>query len=212
MHSDRGHLRNMMDSAGGISTDDAEEQAEQAAETNKDSSSTTEKTKGDSAASNAQPKAQSKSNAEKHALVKKETKATGTVSLSVYNDYLNALGGKCSFAFILFLFLFAIALNIGNNGWLAYWAGQDSVEQQRLDFYLSVYCAIGICSAIATYIRSIRLTFSGLRAGNHLHTVAFENVVGSTSAWFDATPLGRIVNRFSKDVDNLDNQVIQQLG
>ncbi len=41
------------------------------------------------------------------------------------------------------------------------------------------------------------------RASVSLHRQMLQRVLGSTMAFFDTTPVGRIVNRFSKDIDEV---------
>ena len=43
-----------------------------------------------------------------------------------------------------------------------------------------------------------------VRAASSLHEALLLNVLRSPSHFFDVTPLGRILNRFSKDVDMVD--------
>ena len=37
-----------------------------------------------------------------------------------------------------------------------------------------------------------------------LHKEMLEHILTSTMAFFDTTPIGRIINRFSKDIDEVD--------
>lgn len=46
-----------------------------------------------------------------------------------------------------------------------------------------------------------------LKASAKMHTSMLINILKSPSAFFDTTPLGRIVNRFAKDVDIVDKQL-----
>lgn len=38
-----------------------------------------------------------------------------------------------------------------------------------------------------------------------LHNLIFSRVIKSPMHFFDMTPVGRILNRFSKDIDTIDN-------
>lgn len=46
-----------------------------------------------------------------------------------------------------------------------------------------------------------------LKASSSLHDRVFANVLRGTMAFFDVTPTGRILNRFSKDLDEIDAQL-----
>ena len=51
-----------------------------------------------------------------------------------------------------------------------------------------------------------------LRASRGLHALMTERVLRAPTAWFDATPVGRIQNRFSSDFQQVDRVVSQALG
>ena len=51
------------------------------------------------------------------------------------------------------------------------------------------------------------LFVGNIRAGRLLHSRILRNIVASPMSFFDTTPLGRILNRFSKDLDVLDTLI-----
>ena len=60
---------------------------------------------------------------------------------------------------------------------------------------------LAVFAVVAAFI-----LFTGLlSAARLMHSHLMSNVVRLPMAFFDTTPLGRIINRFSKDVDALDN-------
>nr|CAD2182781.1 unnamed protein product [Meloidogyne enterolobii] len=46
-----------------------------------------------------------------------------------------------------------------------------------------------------------------IKASRKLHQTMLKSVLRSPMSWFDITPLGRIMNRFGKDVDSLDSEI-----
>lgn len=55
------------------------------------------------------------------------------------------------------------------------------------------------------------LFLGNVRAGRLLHATFLRNIVSSPMAFFDTTPSGRILNRFGKDVDTIDQVVVQNI-
>ena len=52
---------------------------------------------------------------------------------------------------------------------------------------------------------AIIFSLGTIAAANAMHTALIHNVMRLPLVFFDTTPLGRILNRFSKDVDTCDN-------
>lgn len=74
----------------------------------------------------------------------------------------------------------------------------------QLHMYLAVYGASAIAIILLGIIKAIAIGKAMLTGASALHHVMFWKVIRSPMSFFDTTPLGRIINRFSKDMDELD--------
>lgn len=95
---------------------------------------------------------------------------------------------------------------VGSNQWLTIWSSDpNNVDPATRDMYLGVYGAMGVGQALTMLVASIVLAIGCLNAARDLHNGLLKNTMRLPMAFFDTTPLGRIMNRFSKDVDMADN-------
>jgi ABC-type multidrug transport system fused ATPase/permease subunit len=61
--------------------------------------------------------------------------------------------------------------------------------------------------ALCSYIGTLVLVTGGTRATALLHATLLQSTLRAPTSFFDTTPVGRIVNRFSKDVDTIDTLI-----
>ena len=73
-----------------------------------------------------------------------------------------------------------------------------------------------VCNSFvpALMVLSYRHTrlISSLKAGAKIHKQLLTNVLRGPMSFFDSTPIGRVVNRFSKDINSIDFGLPDQLG
>ena len=146
-------------------------------------------------------------------LIDKETVETGSVSLKVYLYYMRYLGCIGVVIGVATQLLYQ-GSSIATNFWLNIWANNslnDSCYDNCRDFYLGVYGAFGIGQAFGTMALSITVALTTLSASRMMHKTMLDRILKGPMAFFDTTPLGRIVNRFAKDVDVCDNTLPQNL-
>ncbi|KAH1017951.1 hypothetical protein HUJ05_008526 [Dendroctonus ponderosae] len=139
--------------------------------------------------------------------VEKEEK--GNVKWDVYWYYLGAIG----IAFIVGTILFSIGFQvfgIATNVWLGMWSEDPNmvvdgkVDAALRDMYLGVYGALGIGQALSILSSSLIFTKGTMFAATKLHNFMLKNVLRLPMAFFDTTPSGRILSRFSNDIIGID--------
>ncbi|XP_058453712.1 multidrug resistance-associated protein 1-like [Malaya genurostris] len=145
-------------------------------------------------------------------LIEKEESATGAVSYAVYIKYFKAIGWNLGFWSIFFSVLNQ-ASSIYGSFWLTDWSEdkEAATDTAVRDMYLGVYGGLGGLQSIALLVASITLALGCLKAANTMHNNLLESTLKMPMSFFDTTPLGRIMNRFSKDVDVADNTLPQSI-
>ena len=86
----------------------------------------------------------------------------------------------------------------------AYTTSADSVDDR---YYLGMYAILGIIYMIITFTREFVLFLGSLHASKLIHDSLIEKVCRAKFRFFDSTPLGQIMNRFSKDIENIDQEI-----
>ncbi|XP_017473672.1 PREDICTED: multidrug resistance-associated protein 1 isoform X5 [Rhagoletis zephyria] len=145
-------------------------------------------------------------------LIETEKSETGGVQLAVYKHYIKSVGIFLSLATLILNFVYQ-AFSIGSNLWLTQWSNDKRVENDTSlrDMYLGVYGAFGFGQVIFSYYSVLTISLGGIYASIILHDFLVVNVFRLSMEFFDTTPLGRIINRFSKDIDVIDNAIPQLL-
>ncbi|KAJ3058718.1 hypothetical protein HDU98_005207, partial [Podochytrium sp. JEL0797] len=71
--------------------------------------------------------------------------------------------------------------------------------------YIGIYISLAVAQVLCNYMFNAYFAVACTKAAGVLHEAAIKRVIRATTLFFDTTPLGRIMNRFSKDQDNIDN-------
>jgi ATP-binding cassette subfamily C (CFTR/MRP) protein 1 len=145
---------------------------------------------------------------ERTALITKEHTETGEVKRDVYFVYMRALG--LSVCLIIFLCnLFGAAASVGSSFWLSYWSSQTpgNSGNPSLGVNLGVYGVLGVGNAVGVLMSTLAMALGSIHASGALHKKMLLSVLRSPMSFFDTTPLGRVINRFAKDVYTIDETV-----
>ncbi|KAG4104318.1 hypothetical protein H8356DRAFT_1029599 [Neocallimastix lanati (nom. inval.)] len=135
-------------------------------------------------------------------LITKEERATGSVDKKVYKDYLKAAGGITIGILIVIAVIIMQASKLGNDMWLVFWT-EDRFKWET-NSYIIIYVIWNVLQVFLSIFYSIFMSFNGFRASKKIHRDAISRVIRAPISFFDTTPLGRVINRFSKDQDSLD--------
>ncbi|KFW12269.1 Canalicular multispecific organic anion transporter 2, partial [Eurypyga helias] len=141
-------------------------------------------------------------------LIQAETTETGTVKLTVFWQYVKAVSPVISLVICL-LYCCQNAAAIGANVWLSDWTNEPVINgtQHNTTMRIGVYAALGLLQGLIVLICSFTLAMGGINAARTLHAALLENKFHTPQSFYDTTPTGRIINRFSKDIYVIDEVI-----
>lgn len=135
------------------------------------------------------------------ALISSEESAKGSVTMAVYWTYAKACS-LVSTAVFLGIMVVSQLLSISSNVWLENWS---SGSQNNVALFLGVYGGLGCLFAVMVVVQVVILwVYCAIRSARTLHDSLLHSILKAPTSFFDTTPLGRIVNRFSKDIYTID--------
>ncbi|XP_076438711.1 multidrug resistance-associated protein 1-like [Babylonia areolata] len=158
-------------------------------------------------------------------LTSTETVETGKVNRQVFRDYADAAGLLPVTLGFLSYCVFQV-FSVGANFWLNSWTddpalinasahyvtanGSEEVHdvqrlQQGNHFYLAVYGIMGICQLLTLVGFNSLFWTRMVVAARIMHARLADRIMRAPMAFFDTTPIGRILNRVSRDMETVDN-------
>ncbi|ODQ61918.1 hypothetical protein WICANDRAFT_82082 [Wickerhamomyces anomalus NRRL Y-366-8] len=157
-----------------------------------------------------QPESKKKQNG---ALYGNEERAINSIPLSVYKQYLNA--GSNGWGFGMFVLLFALIVvgtfcYLFTNVWLSYWV-DNHFKGMGKGTYMGIYVLLSVVTVFFTASEFILLGYVLVRASQVLNLQAVSKVLHTPMKFMDTTPVGRVINRFSKDTNTLDNEIVENI-
>ncbi|XP_072253083.1 ATP-binding cassette sub-family C member 4-like [Leuresthes tenuis] len=146
-----------------------------------------------------------------------ESRLEGNVGLRMYAKYF--LAGANILVLVVLILLNALAhiTFVLQDWWLACWASEQKhisvtehlngsfAQQLDLDLYLGVYAGLTATSVVFGFLRSLVFFNVLVNSAQTLHNNMFNAILRTSMHFFDINPIGRILNRFSKDIGYLDS-------
>ncbi|XP_074328761.1 ABC transporter C family member 2-like [Apium graveolens] len=148
-----------------------------------------------------------KSKEGKSILIKQEERETGVVSLKVLERYKNALGGLWVVMILFMCYVSTEVLRVLSSTWLSIWTDESTPKNHGPGFYNLIYSLLSFCQVLVTLANSFWLILSSLYAARRLHQAMLNSILRAPMVFFHTNPLGRIINRFAKDLGDIDRNV-----
>ncbi|PRP77615.1 hypothetical protein PROFUN_00476 [Planoprotostelium fungivorum] len=101
---------------------------------------------------------------------------------------------------------------VASDFWLSHWASSIAERIHGPYFYLGIYVGLSMGCSVLVFIRAYGVSYAGITSATALHNRILQRVVRAPSAFFDTTPVGRVLNVFSRDVNVLDDALPRSIG
>lgn len=137
---------------------------------------------------------------------KREHMEQGKVKQSVYWEYAKSCNPYALAVYFFFLICYS-GLSVSSGFWLKHWseANNKTGSNEHIGMYLGIYFALCIGSSLSSVLYTLTLWVGcAIYAAKRLHDKMLSCVVAAPMSFFETTPLGRIINRFSNDIYKVD--------
>ncbi|XP_038070620.1 multidrug resistance-associated protein 4-like [Patiria miniata] len=152
-------------------------------------------------------------------IVPEET-AVGTVGIGVYLRYFRAGASLLLLLFWLLMVFGAQAVFSLSDWWLSQWAyseeqdlaaqnltsqdGEYFVQYDKRTYFIQPYAIMCCVTIVACFVRSFLFFHIFVTAARNLHNQMFSAIIRAPMKFFDDNPVGRVLNRFAKDIGFMD--------
>ncbi|OBA22056.1 P-loop containing nucleoside triphosphate hydrolase protein [Metschnikowia bicuspidata var. bicuspidata NRRL YB-4993] len=143
-----------------------------------------------------------------------ETSAKGKVDRDVYINYIKA----CSISGMSLwvgLFVLATIASISTNYWLKRWTEANSnIGDNTLALhFIAIYAVLGFTTSALNLLKGlVFFVFMSIRGGRKIHDRMATRLMKAPMNFFERTPVGRIMNRFSNDINKVDSALPRSLN
>ncbi|KAJ3124334.1 hypothetical protein HK100_011273 [Physocladia obscura] len=87
----------------------------------------------------------------------------------------------------------------------------STLPQNDALFYISVYAGLSLLGLLVSVLTRLWVLYGGLMGSRNLHAKLTNAVFGAPMRFFEKTPVGRLLNRFTKDIATIDNECMDNL-
>ena len=150
-----------------------------------------------------------KENMKSENITKAEEKQEGRVSLKNYFYYIKLIN---TWVFLLIVSLYAVGegLMVGCNLVLAQWTDQVDVKRLSLEehyHFILIYGGLNLCVCCISVVYNIWTYFAMTKPSRKMHKSILERTMHAPLSFFEANPSGRILNRFTSDIEVIDRKI-----
>ncbi|KAJ3010921.1 UNVERIFIED_CONTAM: hypothetical protein HDU68_001912 [Siphonaria sp. JEL0065] len=132
-----------------------------------------------------------------------EDRQMGNIKSETYLSFAQSFG----IWYLIVLLIFHLAnLGVGTLGQLtlSFWATKSGFGFSNENSYLYMYAGLSLGSNVLSNVMAVMVMYGCIRASNILHEKALNGLIKAPLSFLEGQPLGRVLNRMTTDVKNLD--------
>lgn len=145
-------------------------------------------------------------------LIEEEQREVGQVSMKIYWLYFTKAYGWSAVMILLANQVMWQTLLVGSDFWLADEIPNGPTSTVNTRTFIVVYTALNLISFVNVLIRVVLVAVVGLKTAQGFFLEMLRGIFRAPMYFFDTTPSGRILSRFSADQTNLDFIIHYFLG
>ncbi|KAI1386478.1 ABC transporter [Hypoxylon trugodes] len=144
--------------------------------------------------------------------VSQEALRTGSSTRLQFIQYMRLFGNPIYAMAAIAMTILSTASMVGTGLWVAVWVdAYDKDDAYDIGFYLGIYALWSLGDVFLSGLAYIAYESGGWFAARSLHTTFIKAVLSVPLSWYKTTPIGRVVNRFSNDMDSIDSMLVSML-
>lgn len=143
-------------------------------------------------------------------LIAAEGRSENRIKFEVLKNYVRFGSGIYKHWSIIPVIMISTALavfcQLFTNTWLSFWTELKFAGRSN-GFYIGLYVMFTCVAYLLLTLEFVVVAYMTNTAATVLNIMAVKEVLRVPMAFMDTTPMGRILNRFTKDTDTLDNEM-----
>ena len=145
-------------------------------------------------------------------IIQSEDRVIGSMSWRIVGKWIVLIGGFPRILFLVILMTVLSFASAGNTWFLQYWAtnfsGLDVPRTELIRTFLMLYLSINGIKILCDFGRAIIVYNGNLEMAREVNfLMTFRLLHASINKFFDRVPMGRILNRYVKDVKTVDTSL-----
>lgn len=146
-------------------------------------------------------------------IIKNENEEVIRVKLSTYADLIRLCGGWPQLLAVNVVLAGFVYFKIMTDYTCGQWASDQTVQKEKYKMFTILVFTYASSASLMMLLRCFLLFMMTLRGSRNLHNQMVAKVLRApVNLFFDVTPTGNIMNRFSKDLQVIDNNLSFSIG